>query len=166
MSGPHARIHKALDAAYDIYRQGILPPFAPPPASSIRICPRLRQPRAISTFVSVSVLEIAFILEASALQLAPGTGRYYHMEYLHMRGLNRNQEASFITAAVAVLLILFLLAPFLLVLAPIMKIYLDREKISCTRHARALDRLRIIFELVWGQVSILALMCINFSTVW
>ena len=69
------------------------------------------------------------------------------------------------TAAAVVLMILLLLGPFLLILAPMVKIYLDREKISSTRHARALGRFRIIFELVWGQVTILALMCINFSTV-
>ena len=57
------------------------------------------------------------------------------------------------------------LGPVLLVLAPAMKMYNDWQKASPTRHARALAHFRTVFIIVYEQARILALMCINFSTV-
>eukprot|EP00802_Teleaulax_amphioxeia_P006157 Tamp_06161.p1 GENE.Tamp_06161~~Tamp_06161.p1 ORF type:complete len:465 (+),score=74.63 Tamp_06161:1163-2557(+) len=113
---------------------------------------------------------------ASRGQVDADNAKYQAAVNVHISGITRRtgllllfllKEGNYLTAAVFVTAVLLALLPLILLIGvACCAYYLTAVKGSDVKHARFVNTLLMIFNLVYGQIVVLAVMCVNFSTIY
>ena len=109
-------------------------------------------------------------------QIDPDNAKYQAAVNVHISGITRRtgllllfllKEGNFLTAAVVITAVLLALLPLILLTGVACWVYYQKAvKGSDEKLAGFINTLLMIFDLVYGQIVVLAVMCVNFSTIY